>query len=220
MAGFALAYPVNVWMVSQKLRHGLMTDRKPGSHFAAKAPRKRSKTAAEDHSDHAGSGMQHGPAGSATRAQLFAVGCVSVLVLAIGMVAPANWVNLRLSSHNVGDAIMPPGMVMVRDTSAEAMRDMAAVLPRDVTHVRGLDAHGDTELEPRIENGVKVYDLETSVIRWQILPGVHVDGYAFNRQIPGPRQHFKQGDRVRINVTNHLPDTTTTHWHGLILPNE
>ena len=29
-----------------------------------------------------------------------------------------------------------------------------------------------------------------------------------------------QGDRVRINFRNGLPETTTVHWHGLILPNE
>lgn len=33
MAGFMLAYPFNVWMVSQKLKHSLMTERKPGCKF-------------------------------------------------------------------------------------------------------------------------------------------------------------------------------------------
>src|SRR5262249_24908574 len=37
--------------------------------------------------------------------------------------------------------------------------------------------------------------------------------------VPGPRLHFREGDRVRINVANRLPETTTVHWHGLILPN-
>ena len=114
---------------------------------------------------------------------------------------------------------MPPGMIMDRDTPAEAMLDMAAVHPRYVTARYGLDARGDRELQPRIEDGVKVFDLETSVIRWTILPGVTVDAYAFNGQVPGPRLHFRQGDRVRINVTNRLPESTTVHWHGLILPN-
>src|SRR5262249_6607932 len=72
---------------------------------------------------------------------------------------------------------------------------------------------------PHLEQGVKVFDLEAAVIRWTILPGVTVDAYAFNGQIPGPRLHLRQGDRVRINVRNRLPDTTTVHWHGLILPN-
>jgi hypothetical protein len=62
-------------------------------------------------------------------------------------------------------------------------------------------------------------ELDTSVIRWTILPAMTVDAYAFNAQIPGPRIHFQQGGRVRINITNHLPESTTVHWHGLILPN-
>ena len=43
--------------------------------------------------------------------------------------------------------------------------------------------------------------------------------YAFNQQVPGPRIRVTEGDRVRINVTNHLPESTTVHWHGLVLPN-
>ena len=72
---------------------------------------------------------------------------------------------------------------------------------------------------PRMEGGVKVFDLEASVIRWQILPDKHVDAYAFNGQVPGPTLRLRKGDRVRINVTNRLPESTTVHWHGLILPN-
>src|SRR5204863_2020069 len=81
------------------------------------------------------------------------------------------------------------------------------------------DARGDMPLTPRIESGTKVFDLDTSVIRWNILPDVAVEAYAFNRQVPGPRIRVTEGDRVRINVTNRLPEPTTIHWHGLILPN-
>src|SRR5256714_5270078 len=33
IAGFTLAYPANVWMVARGLKHGLMTERRPGSRF-------------------------------------------------------------------------------------------------------------------------------------------------------------------------------------------
>ena len=135
------------------------------------------------------------------------------------MIAPANWVNLSLSARQVGGAIMPPGMIMDRDTPAEAMLDMAAVDPRQITARHGLKERGGRELAPSVENGVKVFALTTSVLRWTILPGVTVDAYGFNGQVPGPTLHFREGDRVRIDVTNHLPETTTVHWHGLILPN-
>lgn len=67
--------------------------------------------------------------------------------------------------------------------------------------------------------GVKVFDLEASVIQWNILPERTVTAYAVNHQVPGPRLEFTEGHRVRINFANHLPVPTTMHWHGLIVPN-
>jgi FtsP/CotA-like multicopper oxidase with cupredoxin domain len=154
-----------------------------------------------------------------TRPQLVAVTAFTSLMLLAGMTLPAAFVNVRLTAHEVRGAIMPPGMIMDNNTPAAAMLDMAAVDPRDVTARYGLDTRGARPLEPRVENGVKIFDLETSVIRWQILPTVSANAYAFNGQVPGPTLRFRQGDRVRINVTNRLPETTTVHWHGLILPN-
>ncbi len=209
IVGFAAAYPANVWMVARGLKHGLMTE-----HPEKKAQPHKKKHGHQRHGGHTAM------ASDATTPQLAALSGVSLLLLALGMAAPANWVNLSLSARDVGGLIMPPGMFMDRDTPAEAMRDMAAIHPGLIEASHGLDSRGDKVLEPRIENGVKIYDLETSVIRWSILPNVTVDAYAVNGQVPGPRLHFQQGDRVRINVTNRLHESTTFHWHGLILPNE
>lgn len=215
MAGFILAYPANVWMVKVGLKHGLMTAREgQSSEHGQSSDGKRGK------GDHKGKsqGGQHAPPG-VTAPQRVAVATVSVFMLLTGMVAPANWRNLTLSARDVGGTIMPPGMIMDRNTPARAMRDMAAVDPRDVVAKYGIGVRGDQELSPRMDGGVKVFELETAVVRWTILPGVTVDGYAFNGQIPGPRIHVREGDHVRIEVTNRLPETTTVHWHGLILPN-
>jgi FtsP/CotA-like multicopper oxidase with cupredoxin domain len=221
IAGFTMAYPANVWLVNAGLKHGLMTERKEQTsgerHESHDSHGSKREGQTDDHGAKNESG--HKMTTAVTTPQLAAVGGVSVLALAVGMVAPANWLNLRLSARDVGGAIMPPGMISVRDTPAEAMLDMAAVSPRDVHATYGLEVNGNRALAPRIENGVKIFDLETSVIRWTILPGVTVDAYAFNGQVPGPLLRFRQGDTVRINVTNRLPETTTVHWHGLILPN-
>ena len=232
IAGYAMAYPWNIWLVSKALKHGLMTERAPGSKFELKSKKRPAKMAMSGHDKmsmtaakpavaSAGKGPHagHAMASDVTRAQLAAVGGVSLLALAIGMIAPANWLNLSLSARDVGGAIMPPGMIMDRDTPAGAMIDMAAVDPRQVTARYGLEVRGGQVLPPRLENGVKVFTLSTSVFRWSILPGVTVDAYGFNGQVPGPTLRFKQGDRVRIDVVNHLPETTSVHWHGLILPN-
>jgi FtsP/CotA-like multicopper oxidase with cupredoxin domain len=155
-----------------------------------------------------------------TRAQIAVVSFLSVLALTAAVIFSASYANLRLSARDVGGAIMPPGMIMTYDTPGQSMRDMAAVDPRTVSYTAPADARGDQPLEPRIENSVKVFGLDVSVIKWNILPYEQVMAYAFNRQVPGPRLRVTEGDRVRINVTNHLPEATSVHWHGLILPNQ
>jgi FtsP/CotA-like multicopper oxidase with cupredoxin domain len=121
------------------------------------------------------------------------------------MIVSGFYVNLGLGAKDVGGLIMPKGMIMDFNTPADIMRDMSSIDPRKASYRAPPDARGDQILEPRIENGVKVFDIETSVIRWNILPNVSVEAYAFNRQVPGPRLQLVQGDRVRINVRNGLP---------------
>ena len=155
----------------------------------------------------------------ATRPQLASIAFLSVVALAGALDFSASSANLSLGARDVGGLVMPPGMIMTRDTPGQAMRDMAAVDPTAVSYRAPVDARGDQPLEPRIENGVKVYDLEASVIEWNILPYERVVAYAFNHQVPGPRINLTEGDHVRFNVTNNLPQPTTIHWHGLIVPN-
>jgi hypothetical protein len=155
-----------------------------------------------------------------TRPQLVVVTIISIIALIAPLVWSAYTYNLRIGADDVEDVVMPPGMVNTRDLPAESMSDMAAVDPDAVSYDAPGDAQGAQPLEPRLENGIKVFDLETSVIEWQILPNVRVMAYAFNRQVPGPTLRVTEGDAVRINVTNRLPESTTVHWHGLILPNE
>jgi FtsP/CotA-like multicopper oxidase with cupredoxin domain len=179
-----------------------------------------------DHDEHAAPAPQashggmHEMKSSVTRPELVAVSVLSVLALVAGLVWSAMYANLRIGSHDVDGAIMPPGMIMTRDMPADAMKDMAAVDPRDVSYTAPFDARGAQVLEPRIEDGVKVFDLDLSVIEWSILPDVQVMAYAINQQVPGPTIRVTEGDRIRMVVTNHLPESTTLHWHGLIVPND
>lgn len=230
--GFAVAYPFNVWLVAKGLKHGLMTDR--GETAKPHAPKKDAVHAHEHaghgrSANHAGNSRdsrheQHSgrlpPAFAPTRTQVAAMASFTTLMLVAGFAWPFTKVNMNLSAHDVGGAIMAPGMIMSFDTPGDAMRDMAAIDPRQISYEAREEEMGGRTLEPRVENGVKVFDFEASVIRWSILPGVTVEAYAYNGQVPGPTLRVTQGDRVRINVTNKLPESTTVHWHGLILPNE
>ena len=218
--GFALAYPVNVWLVTRGLKHGLMTVRvNTAQSHDARAHDMGGMTGG--HGAHEGHQRQTktGEPPLVTHAQLAAVTGFTLLMLISGMYVPAAFFNLRLSSESVGRSVMPPGMITTTETPADAMRDMAAADPRLVSYVAPVAARGDRPLAPRIENGVKVFDFDASVIRWFILPDKSVTAYAINGQVPGPRLELTEGDHVRINYTNHLPESTTMHWHGLIVPN-
>lgn len=46
-------------------------------------------------------------------------------------------------------------------------------------------------------------------------PGEVVDTYGYNGDLLGPTIILQSGQDVTLNVTNTLPDLTTTHWHGL-----
>ncbi len=209
VVGFVLAYPVNVWMVASGLKHGLMTVRS-GSQKSKKGM---------DHGQGSHGSMGHQMKPDVTRPQLAAISGLTVFALAVATLVPATKFNLSLSVRDVGGVIMPPGMIMTRDTPGAAMRDMAAVDPRKITYRAPVAARGDQPLQPRIENEVKIFDLEASLIQWNILPYEPVGAYAINRQVPGPRIRITEGDRVRLRVTNRLPESTTIHWHGLIVPN-
>jgi FtsP/CotA-like multicopper oxidase with cupredoxin domain len=215
--GFVIAYPVNVWLVAKGMKHGLMTVRASGheNHDASLS---------HDHHAGHGAGMQMGEdhedvAEQVTRPQILALTGFTLFALLAGMFVPAAFVNLGVRAEEVRSAIMPPGMIMTPGMPAEAMRDMAAVDPRRIGYTAPSAAKGDRILAPRLENGVKVFDLDASVIRWNILPRVQVAAYAINREVPGPRLELTEGDHVRINFTNHLPEPATMHWHGLIVPN-
>ncbi|MEQ8442919.1 MAG: copper resistance system multicopper oxidase [Alphaproteobacteria bacterium] len=43
-------------------------------------------------------------------------------------------------------------------------------------------------------------------------------GIGYNGASPGPVLRFREGEDVTINVTNNLSESTSIHWHGLILP--
>jgi FtsP/CotA-like multicopper oxidase with cupredoxin domain len=76
--------------------------------------------------------------------------------------------------------------------------------------------HGNVALEPTIDGDTKVFDLTIDEMEWRIdalLPPVQALGY--NAMWPGPLLRVVQGDRVRVNFRNNLPETTGVHFHGV-----
>jgi FtsP/CotA-like multicopper oxidase with cupredoxin domain len=71
----------------------------------------------------------------------------------------------------------------------------------------------------RLENSVKVFDIRVEHVRTELIPGRVMDGWGFNGSIPGPTIQVTEGDHVRLNVENRLPEPFSMHWHGLEIPN-
>ena len=70
----------------------------------------------------------------------------------------------------------------------------------------------------RMNNGVKEFHLVAEPVVREMAPGMKANLWGYNGQSPGPTIEAVEGDRVRIFVTNRLPEHTTIHWHGILLP--
>lgn len=71
----------------------------------------------------------------------------------------------------------------------------------------------------RIVDGVKVFHLIAEPVDHEFAPGLNARCWGFNGRVHGPTIEAVEGDRIRIYVTNRLPESTSVHWHGIILPN-
>ncbi|MCL8383424.1 MULTISPECIES: multicopper oxidase family protein [Xanthobacter] len=71
----------------------------------------------------------------------------------------------------------------------------------------------------RMNGDWKEFHLVAEPVVREIAPGMVAHLWGYNGQSPGPTIEAVEGDKVRIFVTNRLPEHTTVHWHGQILPN-
>ncbi|WP_334118576.1 multicopper oxidase domain-containing protein [Limnobacter sp.] len=71
----------------------------------------------------------------------------------------------------------------------------------------------------RMNKGVKEFHLVAEPVLREMAPGMTAHLWGYNGQSPGPTIEVVEGDRVRIFVTNKLPEHTSIHWHGQRLPN-
>src|SRR5215475_2775746 len=71
----------------------------------------------------------------------------------------------------------------------------------------------------RMNGDWKEFHLLAEPVVREFASGMKANLWGYNGQSPGPTIEAVEGDKVRIFVTNHLPEHTTVHWHGMILPN-
>ena len=70
----------------------------------------------------------------------------------------------------------------------------------------------------RFEDGRKTFHLIAEPVVREFAPGMKVNCWGYNGQTPGPTIEAVEGERVRIYVENRLPEPTSVHWHGVLLP--
>ncbi|MBD8524265.1 multicopper oxidase family protein [Pseudomarimonas arenosa] len=101
----------------------------------------------------------------------------------------------------------------------QALADVRATDPtpntEGFTPVRTLNGW---TLPHRTVDGVKEFHLVAEEIEHEFAPGCRAKCWGYNGSTPGPTIEVAEGDRVRIYVTNRLPEHTTIHWHGIMLP--
>ena len=71
----------------------------------------------------------------------------------------------------------------------------------------------------RMKDDWKEFHLVAEPVVREIAPGMKANLWGYNGQSPGPTIECVEGDKVRMFVTNRLPEHTTIHWHGILLPN-
>jgi len=71
----------------------------------------------------------------------------------------------------------------------------------------------------RMNGDWKEFHLVAEPVVREIAPGMKANLWGYNGQSPGPTLEVVEGDKVRIFVTNKLPEHTTIHWHGMLVPN-
>ena len=70
----------------------------------------------------------------------------------------------------------------------------------------------------KMVNGAKEFQVRAQSVAREFLPGYMMNVYGYNGSCPGPLIEINQGDRIRIVVTNDLPEDTYFHMHGFEMP--
>jgi FtsP/CotA-like multicopper oxidase with cupredoxin domain len=102
--------------------------------------------------------------------------------------------------------------LLVGTAAVAAAAKLASAAGRRVTMPNG------ATLAAKDVGGVKVFHLKAQPLRHTIAPGLEIEAWGYNGSTPGPVLEAIEGDRVRIYVTNALPEATTIHWHGVLVP--
>lgn len=118
--------------------------------------------------------------------------------------------------HNMAD--MPQPEHSHAEHSHTESKTADAITPTAANGYRPVITPNGRTLPYRLNNGVKEFHLIAEEIEHEFAPGNKIKAWGYNGSTPGPTIEVVEGDRVRIYVTNKLPEHTSVHWHGILLP--
>jgi FtsP/CotA-like multicopper oxidase with cupredoxin domain len=138
----------------------------------------------------------------------------------VGATAAAAWprrgtrpVTAATSDHNGdGSATTMPASMSNDEMDASSKAKVDQFLANASSPIT--DGVGATELEWRMEGGVRVFELTCTRVQWQVTPDQTVEALTYNGIVPGPTLRVVEGQPVRVEVRNDLDQSTTVHWHG------
>jgi len=112
-----------------------------------------------------------------------------------------------------GAALLPEAVIQ----NSPAMQPL--LVPTTGRPYRPVATLNGWSLPWRMKAGVKEFHLVAEPVVREFAPGMNANLWGYNGSSPGPTIEAVEGDHVRIFVTNKLPEHTSVHWHGVMVPN-
>jgi FtsP/CotA-like multicopper oxidase with cupredoxin domain len=118
-------------------------------------------------------------------------------------------------------SVVAPALLQADSASGQVDdRDESAGRPRAAkSSGRSIVTPDGESLGYELDGDVKVFRLTAERVEHEFAPGVVANCWGYNGRTPGPTIEAVEGDRIRVYLTNHLPEPTAVHWHGVFLPN-
>lgn len=145
------------------------------------------------------------------------VALLGTVGLGAGLSACSTGAPAAPTATNPNGAALAPTATLTAAQSNDQMDAMAeARVKAFPAKTEGL---GGQPLAPRLDGDVKVFELTAKKVQWEVEPGKKLEAWAYNGVVPGPEIRVTEGDKVRVVLKNELDESTSIHFHGLVLPN-
>ncbi len=139
---------------------------------------------------------------------------VAAAALVLALSAATAAAAAILNTHRAGSTGSGMGGMAMDGANASHMAPIPSAGVPDATATAGA-----TPLPHTVVGDTWVFQLVAKPVRWEIAPGVKITAWSYNGIVPGPTIRVPDGQKVRVEFRNDLPEPTTVHWHGIDVPN-